>query len=716
MNDRSRRTALLLLFCVIAAPFLGALQRNVVIFHSYHQGFLWTDRIQAGLQESLQRFGPAIDIRVEYLDAKRHPLGGSYQSATAELFRVKFAKVHPDVIVVSDNAALSFVIANRDSLFNAIPIVFCGINNYVPALLGGATGITGVSEDPEISGTIRSAFEITGAGSLAIITDSTDTGVRNRKVALEALQVMAGSAPSIILDGSQYDLKELCGVLQNLGPDWVVLFLDFFQDKWDEYLAIEAVLPAICEASPVPVFTHTDLYFGLGPVGGILNRGMDQGRIAGELAGKILDGVPVGSIPVIAPSSPVPVFDFRSLKHHRLSEEKLPAGSLVFYRPTSLWNAYRPYIIGGIAVFLLLSTAVAGLSFAIAGKRRAEIALIKSREQLRSIYNGMSDAVFIHDPTDGSILDANETAIESYSYSLDQLRTMRVSDLSEDTSDASQELALSMIRRAALGEPLRFKWRARRFDGSCFTSEIAMRRAIAGDREVVIVSGRDVSEREQARLELEQMLHEKQNLLKEIHHRVKNNFQIISSLLDLQLMDVQARCTNNSLEVEALRDPRDRIHAMALVHELLYRAGDFASIDLDDYLKELTSYIASSYDSESRGIEYTLETGSVMLDIDRAIPCGLVVNELLVNAFKYAFDKDTPGRILFSVRRTGPRLYLSLADNGIGLPPQIISGERTGGLGLTLVHNLVQQLKGNLEFGTGIEGRGATVRFDFPLE
>ena len=276
------------------------------------------------------------------------------------------------------------------------------------------------------------------------------------------------------------------------------LFLDFFQDRRNEYLAIDALLPAICEASPVPVFTHVDLYFGWGPAGGILNRGIDQGRIAGELAGKILDGAPVESIPIIAPSSPVPVFDYRALERHHLDEDKLPANSLVVYRPFSLWIAYRPFIIAGGAVLLVLSAAVVSLSLAVAGRRRAEKALIRSQEQLRSIYDGMSDSVFIHDPADGAILDANETAVVSYNYSLDQLRAMRVSDLSEDTSDAAQEQALSLIRRAAAGEHLRFRWRARRLDGSCFTSEVAMRRAVAGGRDVVIVSGRDVSEREQA--------------------------------------------------------------------------------------------------------------------------------------------------------------------------------------------------------------------------
>lgn len=713
MRVFSHRIVLVLSILTFACPLLLALQRNVVVIHSYHQGFIWTDRIQEGLRGSLERFGPKIDLHTEYLDAKRHPLIGDYRAAMIAALQAKYANERPDVVVVSDNAALSFVVGNREALFPSVPIVFCGINNFVPALLNGASGVTGISEDPEIAGTIRTALEITGAASLVIITDSTDTGVRNREVAVEVLRDLAGSVSFIILDGSLYDLKDLGEVLQGLDPNWVVLFLDFFQDKWKNYLAIEEVLPTICAASPVPVFTHTDLYFGLGPVGGILNRGIDQGRIAGELTGKILDGVPVESIPVIAPSSPVPVFDFRALDRHQLSEAELPPESLVFYRPVSLWDTYRPYIIAGIIVFALLSAAVAGLSFAVAAKRRAELALIKSREQLRSIYDGMSDAVFIHDPIDGTILDMNETAMASYGYSFDELRNMRVADLSEDTSDASQEKALALIRNAAAGENLRFQWRARRSDGTFFTTEIAMRRAIAGGREVVIVSGRDVSERERAKAELERALHEKETLLGEIHHRVKNNFQIISSLLDLQLMEAQARCGDDDLEIEALQEPRDRVHAMALVHELLYRAGNYDSIDLDEYLNELSSYIATAYNAHSRGIDCRIEAGSVMLNIDRAVPCGLAVNELLVNAYKYAFTDGVGGRVFVRSSVSGTRLSLSVADDGIGLPSPILNGEHHGGLGLTLVQSLVDQLGGTLEFGAGLDGRGASIRMEF---
>ncbi len=704
-----------LVFAFALAP-LSAKQRNVVVIHSYHQGFVWTDRIQEGIAQALARFGPEIDIHTEYLDAKRFPLSGQYRAAAAEAFRLKFAKARPDVVVVSDNAALSFVVENRETVFPSVPVVFCGINNFVPALLGGKDGFTGTSEDPDIAGTINTALEITGATSLVLITDSTDTGSRNRAAAVGALRdLLAGAVTFYALDGNEYDLEEVCEALKGLDSKWVVLFLDFFEDKRKEYLAIDSVLPAICAASPVPVFTHVDLYFGIGPVGGILNRGIDQGRTAGELAARILDGEPVDSIPIIPVSSPVPVFDFRALERHGLSEKALPPGSRIFYRPVSVWNAYRPYILTGAAVFALLSAAVAGLSITVAAKRRAELALLKSREQLRSIYDGMSDAVFIHDPADGSILDVNETAVAYYGYTLEELRNMRVSQLSEDASDQSQEAALSLIRRAGAGENLRFQWRARRRDGVVFTSDVAMRRAVAAGREVVIVSGRDVSERERAKAELERALREKETLLAEIHHRVKNNFQIISSLLDLQLMEAQARCGDDDLEIEALREPRDRIHAMALVHELLYRAGNYDSIDLDDYLRELSSYLSTAYNAAPRGIACDIEAASVALEIGRAVPCGLAVNELLVNAYKYAFADKAGGRIVVRASVAGSRLSLSVADDGVGLPADIVSGERRGGLGLTLVQGLVQQLGGTMDFSPGLDGRGTAVRLEFGL-
>ncbi|HEX7974683.1 MAG TPA: GAF domain-containing protein [Anaerolineales bacterium] len=208
-------------------------------------------------------------------------------------------------------------------------------------------------------------------------------------------------------------------------------------------------------------------------------------------------------------------------------------------------------------------------------------------------------------------------------------------------------------------------------------------------------------------------LHEKEVLLKEIHHRVKNNMQIISSLLSLQsekISDPQA--------LEMLGDSQTRIRSMALIHEKLYRSKDLAQIDFGEYIRSLAGYLFRTLGGDVRGVRLDLEAAEVFLGVDTAVPCGLVLNELLSNALKHAFPEAPGGsapiggpviRILLQAEGAG-RWVLTVADNGVGFPPGL-DFTSAGSLGLQLVASLVEQLGGRLELDCQA---GTTVRVRFP--
>jgi len=153
------------------------------------------------------------------------------------------------------------------------------------------------------------------------------------------------------------------------------------------------------------------------------------------------------------------------------------------------------------------------------------------------------------------------------------------------------------------------------------------------------VTCRDITARKEAERRIEDSLREKEILLREIHHRVKNNFQIINSLFDLQLLGA-----SDPRIAEALREPRSRIHSMALIHERLYQSGDFDSVDFADYIRELADELVLGYGRA--GIELSLEAESLELGMEEAIPCGLALNELITNALKYAFPDPSRGGLL----------------------------------------------------------------------
>jgi len=201
------------------------------------------------------------------------------------------------------------------------------------------------------------------------------------------------------------------------------------------------------------------------------------------------------------------------------------------------------------------------------------------------------------------------------------------------------------------------------------------------------------------------MLHEKEVLLKEIHHRVKNNLQIVSSLLNLQANQVTDPQT-----LETLRDSRMRVRSMALIHEKLYQSQSLARVNFGEYIKSLSTDLVRSYQKTFNGVELNIQAEEIFLELDQAIPCGLILNELMTNALKYAFPNGRSGTIHIELHdEPGRLLSLRVADNGVGLPVDL-DILNTKSLGLQLVNSLVNQLEGTL---TVEKTRGAAFQISF---
>lgn len=218
----------------------------------------------------------------------------------------------------------------------------------------------------------------------------------------------------------------------------------------------------------------------------------------------------------------------------------------------------------------------------------------------------------------------------------------------------------------------------------------------------------DIAERQQVEEALKAALHEKELLLKEMYHRIKNTLQVISSLLSLQagsIEDPQVR--------KIFQDSQTRIYSMALIHEILQRSRDLARIDLADYLQSLVAELCRSYGTEAQRITIQTQFEEVWVSTDTAIPCGLILNELLSNAFKYAFPEDRQGDIRMALRADpGQEVTLMVRDTGVGLPDGLDFRD-TDSLGLQLVCLLAEQLGGTI----ALERSGGTAfTVTFPLQ
>jgi two-component sensor histidine kinase len=233
----------------------------------------------------------------------------------------------------------------------------------------------------------------------------------------------------------------------------------------------------------------------------------------------------------------------------------------------------------------------------------------------------------------------------------------------------------------------------RRADGSEFPVELWTSVVHNDEGEPVALVGvaRDITERKRTDENLRASLREKEVLLKEIHHRVKNNLQVISSLLSLQ---AEYLTDENMLRI--MRDSQSRVKSMALVHEKLYQSHNLAEIDFGDYVHVLVMQLFRSYGVPQDSIQMIITADAVALSVDRAIPCGIIVNELITNALKYAFPGGRKGKIEVELQSTPPGMIrLAIRDDGVGLPENV-EFHKADSLGLTLVRMLTDQVQGQL--------------------
>jgi len=206
-----------------------------------------------------------------------------------------------------------------------------------------------------------------------------------------------------------------------------------------------------------------------------------------------------------------------------------------------------------------------------------------------------------------------------------------------------------------------------------------------------LVSLLDITEHKEAEEKIRKSLEEKELLLREIHHRVKNNMQIISSLLNLQSEHVKDK---EALDV--FKESQNRVRSMAMIHETLYRSKDLLSIDFRKYIESLVSGLFVSYGIDPKLIKIQINVEDVLLNIDTAIPCGLFINELLTNSLKHAFPHGREGKISIDLHSVDDRFIFTINDNGIGFPEDL-DFKNTDTLGLQLVNHLVNQVDGTIE-------------------
>lgn len=746
-----------LLFAAILAVVLlpatglgsdGDATKRVFVLNSYHAGFPWTNGITKGIRSVLGEADEAPEVYVEYMDTKRYAPETVYP-ALGEFYRRKYAGQHFDVIITSDDNALFFLLERRKDLFPGVPVVFCAINDPDDPRIASQPDITGVAEDWDARGTIKVARRLQpNLKRFFIVSDITPTGRSHLECLRRIEPEYKGSLKFVELaELSEADLRE---ALSRVPDDSAVLLLSFYRDRAGKAFSIEEGVSLVAGSSPQPVYTMWDIAVCGGVLGGIVTSGRAQGEAAGRMALAILRGTKADGIPVLRSSPNVPMFDYAAMRRFGIAQSVLPPGSVIINKPFSFYAQYNRLVWGVLGGFTVLVVFILVLMLNIAKRRRAETALRKSENRLRTVFETAETVAFITTDLEAPhyhITDFSPGAERIFGYSRDEIvgREMALLHLGEDvarfpkTIEALREGATSRSGETTLV----------RKSGEKFPAFLTVHPVINDKGEMTGILGVsiDITERKRAEAERNalkaqvryaQKLESLGVMAGGIAHDFNNFLTGILCNADLALGNIP---DSSPVRTYVQEVKKTAIRASQLIGEMLAYSGkgsfDLRPLDLNNLVTEMGHLLEVSI------------SGRVVLTYDLAedLPAILAdevqIRQVVMNLITNAAEAICEGIGTVTIRTgvtfvdgqplssyytkeplpKGNYIYLEVSDNGCGMSAETLerlfdpfyTTKFTGrGLGLAAVLGIVRGHHGAITVESEL-AKGTTFRVLLPI-
>ncbi len=328
-------------------------EKRVVVLHSYHQGFKWTDDIAAGIRDGLKSYPGKIELIHEYMDSKRR-WDDNYKMLLEGLLNYKYRNMQPDAVIVSDNLAFEYMCDTGAQVFPGVPVFFCGVNYLDPHELKEHPSFTGISEVVDIEKNLVLIQHLhPHTREIAFVVDKTETGVIMAAHVEELQAKFAGQLKLSLLN--DLTVTELEKELAALPHDSVVLWSIFFRDREGKFLDFDEGARLVANASRVPVYCLWDFSLGYGPVGGYLTTGYEQGFSVANMVMQSFSGMLTAGIPVRYEPVTTPEFEWQVMQKFGIKTSQLPAGSKILGRPAGFIERFPELLFAGLVLLSVLS-------------------------------------------------------------------------------------------------------------------------------------------------------------------------------------------------------------------------------------------------------------------------------------------------------------------------------------------------------------------------
>lgn len=745
-------------------------KKHILVIHSYHQSFVWTDSISNGIKSVLTPLEGEIETFYEYLDSKRF-VDPIFIESFEEKYELLCSKITCDAIIVSDNNALNFAIRNRERFFKNIPIVFCGVNNYSPELLKGESLVTGIAEYAAIDSTLMLMNRLHPKRKVLIINDRTVTGLANKAIIMEALPELEKKMLIEYSDSSS--MNAILEKVKGLSNDWMIYLAPFTMDAEGNYYSFNDVVRLVSNASSVPIYGSWDFYLGKGIVGGYITSGFMQGQLAGKLALSIVKGANTNLIPVHDKSAVSIKVDHSQLIKYDIKEHRLPVGTIIFNREKTFFEKNIRFFknvlrIGLIVILLLIIYSVLKyrqkkllerrnleldqeveersreLLEANETLNRKNVEITKQEEltklaylRLKAILNNSLVGIVVTDK-EGKIIDQNNRISEILGSEKGELLDKNI--MSTFLSKSNFDILMNEYKQLEGSKAfIRNEIPLKRADGSVLWTKIYISEMLYSqieDANIWVID--DVSEIVENRANLEKKTVE----LKESNETKDQFFSIISHDLKGPLSSVLGLLEIISKNSEIFSDEEKKAYiencyeSAQDMNDLLDNLLRWGRIQIGGVswnpeiidLKNITDSVLQTLINiaKAKGIELKNNIPQEIKAFGDENMIKTVVLNLVNNAIKFTRKE---GFVEISASIKNSRVEVLVRDNGTGIKSDDIqylfnidkkiqqegtNKESGTGLGLIIVKDIIEKNKGTIRVESELNV-GTSVYFDLPL-